>query len=93
MTKLTKADIDALVSLVESCGGDRVLVGPETVDEAWLRRALYLAAGLQADGSPKSEKVRCWMYPRYYRDGAPMFTTEDQSPMGIPGHFIPDGAE
>ena len=85
MTKLTKADIDALVSLVESCGGDRVLVGPESVDEAWLRRALYLAAGLQADGSPKPEQVDVWCRDeprRWLATG----TWDGQT-------FTPDGAE
>ena len=58
MPKFTKADIDGLVARFESCGGDRLLVGPESVDEAWLHRALYLAAGLNADGSEKAKVVR-----------------------------------
>ena len=62
MPKFTKADIDGLVARFESCGGDRLLVGPESVDEAWLHRALYLAAGLNADGSEKAKVERAQLF-------------------------------
>ena len=91
MTKWTKADIDGLVD------------NAPAAHERWIRSfqqdvrtQLYLAAGLTAEGEPKPEKVRCWMFPDYYSDGWPMIMVEHKgctAPIPfIPGTFIPDGA-
>lgn len=103
---MTKRDIDALVEAIPSCqtvsygiGGPmkpcglyngRDLGNGDHVLDSRLRRALYLAAGLTAEGEAKPVREKAWLYigawnpdDRYRRiDG-----TWDGAT------FVPDGAE
>ena len=109
MPNLTKQDIDALVDGMpavqtcsvngEGCGLDngRRMESSTIVGAGDLRRSLYLAAGLTAEGERKPERVRCWMFPHYYSDGGPMFMAAHEGCTAAipftPGWFVPDGAE
>ena len=86
MATLTKQDIDGLV---DGLPDDRIL----TFDG--LRRHLYLAAGLNADGSEKAKAVRCWY--TVSADGLAMIYDYDPGFCGdgvsvTAGWFTPDGA-
>lgn len=98
---LTKQDIDALV--------DGMPHRPESKEEVYLdflddcafwvpknafRRAMYVAAGLTAEGERKPERVRCWM--ALDGRGVPSYVRLDRPhPMEgyVQGVFVPDGAE
>ena len=98
MTKWTKADIDGLVEGMPGGVGPQVFIGDiehtgTWVDRGDFLRALYLAAGLTAEGAPKPEKVRVWEV------WADLVTYSRTDPAGwesvhriVPGYFIPDGA-
>ena len=93
---LTKQDIDALVDGVpQDCNGRCVQFDGVHVTRANVLPALYLAAGLTAEGERKPERVRCWMHK--YTDGtSSLLTISMGSVMGseiTPGWFVPDGAE
>jgi len=102
MPKFTKADIDGLVEGMPSVHADSRRTGwvkDTEVPLHALRVALYLAAGLTAEGEPKPERVRCWMVPDYYPDGRSLITESQIIPIelpgaftrAIPGTFVPDG--
>lgn len=118
MTMPTKAQIDALVEAMPSGGAytygigstqETVVIGGSAtlqvrINRDDLRRALYLAAGLTAEGEPKPkpERVRCRMIV-YPSGNWTIFSREDgfcsDPPDGqyvggraIPGTFVPDGA-
>ncbi len=97
MTKLTKADIDGLVEGMPDgvlADGRYKDFGEGYIPTADVCRALYLAAGLQADGSPKPEKVRCWLIQDQRGFPLWLFLSEPKDmPTAIRGHFTPDGAE
>ena len=80
---LTKQDIDALVTNMASQN-----FNPTAAWDA-LRKALYLAAGLTAEGERKPERVRCWMY-----DDRSITSDMPNPAWGLgpttPGWFVPD---
>ncbi len=89
----TKADIDDLFDNFALPGQDW-LKAPIGYSDRF-RAALYKAAGLQADGSPQPEKVRCWMSPDPDWPEYPDFFYSEpkdlvEGRIVIPGHFIPD---
>ena len=102
---LTKQDIDALVDGLEGpvvraqpAPGNcfslfAPMIGVYRPDD--LRRALYLAAGLTAEGERKPERVRCWIYS----DSSGKCLTMVEPGCGesrwkfTPGWFVPDGTE
>lgn len=105
MPKLTKADIDGLVEgMPSACGKEytNLVVGfsnaSYAVSKESIRRELYLAAGLTAEGEPKPEKVRCWIgrtigpdnLPFLIPDagGQPAWRWDDR--VLTPGWFVPD---
>lgn len=96
MTKFTKADIDGLVDglpnvFVDSNRCKHIM--PYSVESAGLRSALYLAAGLTAEGEAKPEKVRCWLVTE--GELRSLWLYAPRGPTGlevIPGTFVPDGA-
>ena len=87
---LTKADIDALVTNMASQN-----FNPTAAWDA-LRKALYLAAGLTAEGERKPERTRCWMVsypdepncPRWFGTQRPSDVMA--SAVITPGWFVPD---
>lgn len=87
MTQLTKADLDALAD-------NLVMFDPYSaaLSLAERCRTLYLAAGLQADGSPKPEKVPAWLYMSRVPNGVPVFGNPTFGTWDGTT-FIPDGAE
>ena len=92
---LTKADIDALVTNMASQN-----FNPTAAWDA-LRKALYLAAGLTAEGERKPERVRCWQWTQRSDgcDGGFSSSPPNTDSALInnwritPGWFVPDGAE
>jgi hypothetical protein len=106
MTKFTKADIDALVDgLYPAAGRDEIWgytfeKGGPCIDQRFIRKGLYLAAGLTADGQPKPEKVRCYAAmhtsgERYFYGHFPGGHVFDGAGNALPivsGWFVPDGA-
>ena len=105
MTKLTKADIDELVAKIGRVTGSRDTLfdySAESNDGVWaarlevkawdVARALYLAAGLTAEGAPKPEKKHIWMVRKggwtYYVEDLSMFAGDIVT--AIPGTFVPD---
>ena len=113
MTKWTKADIDELVARVDRVPGSRdtlfdyrstshdgSFVSHLEVKSWDVARALYLAAGLTAEGERKPEKVSGWLVKWPYEERPRWYSVHPHKidPM-IPlnmislGTFIPDGAE
>lgn len=91
MTKWTKADIDRLWAEHQLRFRDNWVMNLSDS---------YLAAGLQADGSPKPEPIRCWYV--LYQNGSDSVISEyppidlwerGGSTRIISGTFVPDGAE
>lgn len=100
---LTKSDIDGLVEAMPQCNGDVVFdwegctsyIPPEDV-----RAALYLAAGLTAEGERKPARVRCWLVYDHHGRRCAIWTDKGtaESTLGAgyriaAGWFISDGAE
>lgn len=94
MRKFTKQDIE---ELSRNLGDPSWFTHGERVDTL---PYLFLAAGLQADGSPKPEPIRCWHV--LYQDGSDSVISEyppidlwerGGSTRIISGTFVPDGAE
>lgn len=92
MTMPTKAQIDALVEAMPHPDSDLLvmLVSGKNVSESCIRESLYLAAGLNADGSEKAkpEKARLYVGPwnpedRYRRINGTWDGTT----------FVPDGGK
>ena len=86
MTQLTKADIDGFLT--------RLAIEEFAVKE-WptqVYEACYRVAGLQADGSPKPEKVPAWLYMSRVPNGVPVFGNPTFGTWDGTT-FIPDGAE
>ena len=104
---LTKQDIDALVDGL-NCDAVRSQPMPAQTFSCFapmigcyrphdLKRALYLAAGLTAEGERKPERVKCWLWrhPQTNRTEAISLNSPvaDTSYQVTPGWFVPDGAE
>lgn len=64
MTMPTKEQIDALVEAMPHSDSDLLvmLVSGKNVSESCIRESLYLAAGLNADGSEKAKRAQAVLY-------------------------------
>ena len=87
---LTKQDIDALVDGMCPRVDYLVEIAGSSLFSGDVRRAMYKAAGLTAEGERKPERIRCY---RYYAGSGRFALGFEPEAGALGGWFVPDGAE
>ncbi len=95
---LTKSDIDGLIAAMATTGAPLYYEYPSnrfTLES--ITKALYLAAGLTAEGERKPERVRCWLVQYPFGERSVELVDPYLNPGGFhgvtPGTFVPDSTE